>query len=252
MAKGASIRFQSYSSTLPRLLDILKLDRELKKYDKIVIKPFLDIDEDRAASREFIEPLIKFCLVHKNPVTELFIAEGADGSDTTELFETHHYKKLAEQYSIGLIDLNDAETEPIGNNNFLKFSEIHYPKLLKESFVITAAKLADHPETGIAGTLSTMLSAFPADHYSGFFTKKKIKIRKWPIKYAIHDINLCKMPDFAVVDASSKGVILAGLPLEIDKQSAKLLGYDWKTIDYLRLLHETLLSEEQADNNKTA
>ncbi len=249
MAKGASIRFQSYSLTVPKLLDILKLDRELKKYDKIVIKPFLDIEEDKAACKEFIEPIIKFCLKHKNPVTELFIAEGADGRDTTELFETHGYKKLAEQYSIGLIDLNDAETELIGNNNFLKFSEIHYPRILKESFVITAAKLADHPETGIAGTLSTMLSAFPADHYSGFFTKKKMKIRRWPIKYAIHDINTCKMPDFAIVDASFQGAILAGLPLEIDKQSAKLLNYDWKTIDYLRLLHETSLSDKKENES---
>ena len=92
-----------------------------------------------------------------------------------------------------------------------------------------------------------MLGAFPADYYSGFFSSKKSKIRKHPIKYSIHDILKCKMPDFTIIDASEKGIILAGRPLEMDKQAARLLEKDWKSISHLRLVDETFA--EEGDKN---
>ena len=69
--------------------------------------------------------------------------------------------------------------------------------------------------------------------------EKKNKIRKWPIKYSIHDILKCKMPNFAIIDASKQGYILAGLPIEIDKQAVKLLGTDWKSVAHLKLVDES-------------
>ena len=89
-----------------------------------------------------------------------------------------------------------------------------------------------------------MLGAFPANNYKGFFSRTKSKIRKWPIKYAIHDVLKCKVPDFAIMDSSEKGVILAGLPHEIDKQAAKLLALDWKDIGHLKLIEESFLEEQ--------
>ena len=41
MAKGVSIKFRSYSETVPRLLDLINLKKELKKHSKIVLKPHL-------------------------------------------------------------------------------------------------------------------------------------------------------------------------------------------------------------------
>ena len=84
-----------------------------------------------------------------------------------------------------------------------------------------------------------MLGAFPAKYYSGFFSQKKNKIRKWPIKYSIHDILKCKMPNFSIIDASAHGQILAGISIEIDKQAAKLSGKEWKLIPHLKLISES-------------
>ena len=53
------------------------------------------------------------------------------------------------------------------------------------------------------------------------------------------------MPDFAVIDASSHGVILAGMPLELDKQLAKILSKDWKAIPYIKLMDESLPKDNQ-------
>lgn len=246
MAKGVSIKFRSYSETVPRLLDLINLGKELKKHSKIVLKPYLkEGTEEKNLSTPvaFVEQVLRFCLKNKNQVSEVFIAEGADGSDTIELFNKFGYAKLAERYSVGLIDLNNAETEQIKQYDFAKFSEIMYPKILKDSFVISLPHLVADEESTFIGALSNMLGAFPARHYKGFFSRSKSKIRKWPIKYSIHDILKCKFPDFAIIDASEKGSILAGIPQDIDKQAAKLLGLDWKDIGHLRLVEENFLEK---------
>jgi len=48
----------------------------------------------------------------------------------------------------------------------------------------------------------------------------------------------CKMPNLAIIDASEKDQIIIGQALEMDKQSAKLLGLDWKNT-YLKLIDES-------------
>lgn len=242
MVKGASIKFKSYQESVPKLLEFLKVSEELKKYDKIILKPSLK-NHNTSTPLAFTESILKFCLENKNPATEVFIAEGADGEDTMELFEQFGYQNLAEKYSIGLIDLNNTETETLVNGEFLKFEEINYPKILLNSCIISLPILKEDEETEISDSLSNMLGAFPSQHYAGFFSLKKNKIRKWPIKYSIHDILKCKMPNFAVIDASQRGQIIAGLPLEIDKQAAKLLNVEWKSIPHLKLIDESFSSE---------
>ena len=113
MAKGASIKFKSYEESIPKLLSILNLQKELKKYDKIVLKPTLRDSAKNSTSREFLSPILKFCVEHKNPIAEVFIAEGADGYDTADLFEEMGYRQLAERHGVSLIDLNNTETEII-------------------------------------------------------------------------------------------------------------------------------------------
>jgi hypothetical protein len=55
------------------------------------------------------------------------------------------------------------------------------------------------------------------------------------------------MPNFSVIDASKQGHILAGLPLEIDKQAAKIMNLDWKSISHLKLIDEAISSKEKEE-----
>ena len=242
MVKGASIKFTSYAESVSKLLTLLQVPKELKKYDKIVLKPSIK-NEEIYTSKEFLESVLEFCIENKNPIAEIFIAEGADGFDTTDLYESIGYRNLAEKYSVGLIDLNDTEVEEIMDGEFLKAESIKYPKILLESCVISLPLLAEDEETEISDSLTNMLGAYPAKYYSGFFSVKKNKIRKWPIKYAVHDIIKCKIPNFSIIDASKYGQILAGLPLDVDKNAAKLLGKDWKSIHHLKLIEESFAAK---------
>ncbi|MBX4196893.1 DUF362 domain-containing protein [Candidatus Pacearchaeota archaeon] len=250
MVKGVSIKFKSYAETVPKLLDVIKLEGELKKHSKIVLKPSLKDEESHHTPVEFVEEVLKYCMRHKNPAAEVFIAEGSDRNITMDLFEQKQYKKLAETYSVGLIDLNNAEVEEIQDGEFMKFGTVMYPKILLESFIISLPKLAEDEETDIQASLSNMLGAFPLSYYRGFFSSTKNKIRKWPLKFAIHDVLRCKMPSLGVIDASEQGMILAGQPLEIDKQAAKALGKDWKGVGYIRLVDESFAAEMLAKSVK--
>lgn len=240
MTKGVSIKFKSYSETIPKLLELLKLDKELVKHDKIILKPSLRNATSAHTSPAFLEQVLRFCLAFKTTDAEVFIAEGSDGVDTMDLFESVGYKALAERYNVGLIDLNHAEVDEMVNADFLKFERIMYPHILRESFVISLPKLADDAEVELQGALSNMLGAYPASYYKGLFARDKSKIKKWPVKYTIHDILLCKMPEFAIIDASEKGVILAGVALDMDLAAAKLLGKDEKSIAHLKLVKESI------------
>lgn len=238
MAKGVSIKFKSYAETIPKLLGVIKLDNELKKYDKIVLKPWLKSLTSTNTSAEFTEEVLKYCLANKGPDSKVFIAEGSDGTDTMEMFDKLGYKNLAEKYSIGLIDLNNTEAEEVTNANFMKFDSVMYPKILLESFVVSLPKLSEEPELEVQTSLANMIGAFPARYYKGLFSRDKSKIRRWPLKFSLNDVLLCKMPDFALIDASEQGSILAGMPLEMDKQATKLLGKEWRSVQHLRLIDE--------------
>lgn len=252
MVKGVAVKFSSYAETIPKILKLIKLDNELKKHERIVLKVNLvSGDSSRSTKPEFIEPIIQFCVSHKNPGSEVILAEGCNGEETMELFESQGYSKLAEKYSLGLIDLNQSHTVEIQNPEFLRFESIHYPEVLVNSFVITVTPLAQDEELSITSSLDSMLGAFPSSKYRGFFARTKNKLDNYPVKYQVHDILKCKMPDLALIDASEKGLFIAGKPLDMDKQAAKVLGFDWNRVPHLRLVDESfspVKKEETVDN----
>ena len=239
MVKGVSVKFESYGSTIPKLLKLIKFDQELKRHDKVVIKPNLLTKEGKTPV-EFAEEVIKFSVEHKAPSGEIFIAEGCDGEDTMEIFNAVGYKRLAEKYGVGLIDLNKAECEKLDNEEFGWFDSIMYPTILKDSFIVSLPKLSLSEKHHFNGSLSNMVGAFPLRHYKGFFSSRKNKLDSVPVKYQVHDIVRCRAPGLALIDASEHGHILIGQPLEMDKQAAKLLGIDWRTVEHLRLINETM------------
>lgn len=237
VAKGVSVKYTSYAETVPKVLDILKFDQELKKHTSIVLKPVLNTTGNNT-NVAFVEAVLVYCLAKKQPQAQIYIAEGSEGAETEELFDAAGYTKLAERYGVSLVDLNTALTEPQQNGEFLKHTTIQVPVLLKDAFVIALPQAGEHPEWDYSGALATMLGAYPARHYRGWFTKQKSKLREFPLRFSIHDMLKCKMPNTAIIDASDKGLLFIGDPFELDKQVAKLYKGDWKHVSHLRLIEE--------------
>lgn len=239
MAKGAAIKFKSYEETVPALLKAIKLDEELKRHEKIVLKPNLHSNPEFFTPTAFVEAVVAYCVQHKNPGAEVIIAEGADGEDTLNLFEERGFRAIAEKYGVGLVDLNRTDSEEVVDADFLIKDSVMYPSVLKEAFIISLPLLKKHEGHGMAGSLSTMLGAYSGRHYKGFFSRTKNKL-VGPLKYQIHDITKARMPQLGLVDAHELGYILVGQPLDVDKQAAKLLNLDWRSVGHLRLIDESL------------
>ncbi len=240
MAKGVAVNLKSYDETIPKVLKLIKFDEELKKHDKIIIKPQIIVGApDKSSRPEFLEPIIQFCVANKNHGSEIILADGVDGAETHEIFDEFGYTKLAEKYGIGLADLNEAASVEIQNPEFLRFKSVHFPEMLLNGFVITATPLAKHSELGMSASLDSMRSAFPAYKYRGFFSSTKNKLEKHPLKYQIHDILKCKMPELSIIDASERGLLIVGKPLDMDKQAAKVLGLEWHQVPHLKLVEES-------------
>ena len=240
MVKGLAVKLVSYNETIPKVLNLVKLGEELKKHKNIVLKVHLVPGQPENSTKvEFLEPLIEFCVLNKSLGSNIIIAEGCDGAETRDLFDEWGFTKLAEKYSLGIIDLNESSSVEVQNPEFLRFKSIHYPDLLLNSFVITSTPLRLNNELGMSASLDTMLGAFPGYKYRGFFSSTKKKLREYPSKYQIHDILKCKMPDLAVIDAADKGFIIIGKPLDMDKQASKLLGLDWNNVPHIRLVDES-------------
>jgi len=249
MVKGLAVRLKSYDETIPKVFSLIKLGEELKKHKNIVLKVHLILGQPENSTKiEFLEPIIQFCVTNKNPGSDIIIAEGVNGAETRDLFDELGFTKLAEKYSLGLIDLNESSSVEIQNPEFLRFQSIHYPELLLNSFVITATPVKVNEELGMSASLDTMIGAFPGYKYRGFFSRTKNKLKEHPLKYQIHDILKCKMPDLAVIDAGDKGYIITGKPLDMDKQASKVLGLDWNNVPHIRLVDESFSQVKKEDN----
>src|SRR3989344_3735260 len=175
MAKGVSIKFKSYSESVSNLLKLTKFENEIKKHSVIVLKPFLRDSVSASTPVAFTEAVLNYCLNNKSPEAQIYIAEGSDGEETMDVFDKLGYKKLAEQYSVSLIDLNTADVEEVKDDSFLKFGSIKYPKILQNSYVISLPKISADNELEMIGALSNMIGAYPARHYTGWFSKGKNK-----------------------------------------------------------------------------
>lgn len=243
MAKGAAIKFKSYEESVPALLKAIKLDEELKRHDKIVLKVNLHDKSEKFSQMGFVEEAVKFAVQHKNPGAEVLIAEGSDGHDTLDLFEEHGYNGLAEKYGVGLVDLNRADCVEVVDADFVSNQGIMFPEVLKNSFVISLP-FFKKSEGEFSASLANMVGAYPARHYKGFFSKKKNKILGVG-KHQVHDIVKCKMPNLALIDAREQGYIIAGSPLDADKQVAKLAGMDWRSVGHLKLVDESLKPKKE-------
>lgn len=242
------VKFVNYESSVHKLLDNTNFKKIIKEKKRIILKPNLTLCKafPTTTDSKFVEEIIKYIKKY-NKKAEIIIAEGSGGDKTDKCFKKLGYEELSKKYKVLLLDLNEAETKKIKSEKFKKFSFIEYPKALLTGFVISLPVLKEHTTAKVTISLKNMLGAFPKQEDADW----KTSMHKWPIEYSIHDILVCKFPDYAICDASIAqleheingyakeiGILIAGEPLEVDKRGAFLLGHDWKRVPHLVLADE--------------
>jgi uncharacterized protein (DUF362 family) len=242
--KVTEANFTSYEKSIPKLLEQADFKKIIKKEKKIILKPNLTLCKAFPTTTDpvFVEEIIKYIRKY-NKKAEIIIAEGSEGDKTNKCYRKLGYEILSKRYKVQLLDLNETKTKKIKSKKFKRYSFIEYPEEILSGFLISLPVLKEDRKTKVTISLKNMLGCF------GGSWKKTV--RSWPVEYLIHDILVCKFPDYTICDASvcqleneingypkELNLLLAGDPLEVDKKGALLLGYDWRRVPHLILAEE--------------
>jgi uncharacterized protein (DUF362 family) len=252
MSKVAKVKFADYQTSIGKALDLIGAADRLPAGGLVIIKPNLTSADAPPVTTNVAaaEAVYKYCTAHCG--AEVAIGEGCGDGTTERTFRANGYKKLAEKYSIRLIDLNREKAVLVRDKNALYWKEFHVPQIVRQAFVISVPILKDHSFTRTTVAMKNMFGIAPEPFYHGSWNKSKLHSPS--AHKSVVDVCLYKKPDLCVVDAAvamrgshlsgrreNMGLILAGFdPVAVDAVGSELLGHDPSGIEYLRLANGLL------------
>ncbi len=269
--------FDNYEKSIKRIFKALKIKEKIKE-DKIIIKPNLTINKKPPTTTDVncVKEIIKNILNLKIK-SKIFIAEGSGGCDTLKAFEDLGYKELEKEFDVKIIDLNRAERVWLKNENAMVLKKIYFPKILLNSFLINVPVPKEHSSAIITNSLKNMFGIYLSKGYIaewgilksiGVIVSRNVFSRGWSkadlhvfgVHKSIYDLNIYKKPDLTICDAriGQKGNEINGIACKpklnkiiasydavaCDSYIAKIFGYDWKEIEYLRYCNNKIGSAE--------
>lgn len=257
--------FTSWQESVPRLLDAAGLKKRLASVKKVLIKPNLVGPQNPPVTTpvELVEELAAY--IHSTcPNLDIIIAEGCGSAsnNTWQVFEALGYNRLADLEHVTLMDLNEAPLASMQNSKCRRWPEMHLPKIVFESFLISVPVLKAHSLAGVTLTMKNMIGLAPPAHYQQDGPWKKASFHRG-IQEAVFDLNCYRSPDFTLLDATI-GMQEAHLwgptcdpppnrlavsydPVAIDSYGCRLLGIKWQTIGHLAMAHGTLGTAEPVE-----
>jgi uncharacterized protein (DUF362 family) len=250
--------FVSWQISVPLLLDAAGLKKRLASVKKVIIKPNLVGPHNPPVTTpvELVEALALY--IHITcPNLDIIIAEGCGSAsnNTWQVFEALGYNRLADLDQVTLMDLNEAPLAYMQNSKCRRWPDMHLPKIIFESFLISVPVLKAHSLAGVTLTMKNMIGLAPPAHYQQGGPWKKASFHRG-IQDAVFDLNCYRSPDFTLLDATI-GMQKAHLggptcdpppnrlavsydPVGIDSYGCRLLGIKWNTIGHLAMAHGTL------------
>jgi len=259
MSKVAKVKFVDYQSSVTRALDLIGAAGRLPASGLVIIKPNLTNADAPPVTTNVAaaEAVYKYCKAHCS--AEIAIGEGCGNGTTEQTFQANGYSKLAEKYGISLIDFNQAEAVLVSNDNALQLKQFHIPEIVRQAFIISLPILKDHSFTKTTIAMKNMFGIAPEPFYGGSWNKSRLHSPS--THKSVVDVCLYKKPGLCVVDAvvaltgthlsgrrKNIGLILAGFdPVAVDALGSRLLGYNPKSIEYLRLSNGLLGSMDDIE-----
>ncbi len=249
--------FGTFDTAIPRALEAAGAPPVLARQRRVVIKPNLVNASPPPVTFPVEAARALVAAVRGWSRAEVLIAEGVGDAErsTPEIFRIHGYDRLARDLGVDLVDLNEAPLVRLADPACRVFPELWLPRILTESFVISAAVLKAHSLAGVTLSMKNMMGAAPPRFYrrGGYWKKSAFHAR---MHEAVYELNRYRKPDLALIDGSvglaghhlggppcdpPVGRVVAGFdPVAVDAAGCGLLGIDWRTIGHVRLAHGVL------------
>jgi uncharacterized protein (DUF362 family) len=251
MADPAIVSFSSYERSVPEALDAIGAAKVLARQTRVLIKPNLvgAYPPPVTTPVAFTEAVVRYVREHSDAV--IIIAEGVGDSsrETPDVFKALGYADLASRLGLELVDLNTAELTDSKSPDAKILPEMRLPRIVFESYVISAPVLKAHLFCKLTGALKNMMGLLPPELYGGGGGWKKSSFHD-RLDTKIRDLIFHRAPDLSVMDATMGlprshlsgpcceplvNKILAGFdPFALDREAAGLLGLDWESVGHLR------------------
>jgi uncharacterized protein (DUF362 family) len=244
--------FISYGETIPRLLQAIGAPEVLSRQSRILIKPNLVNASPHPVTlpSAACEALVAAC--KKWSSARIVIAEGTGERSTTtdEIFRVHGYDRIAQTHGVELVDLNEAKLVKLSDRRCRFFPVFMIPRLVMESFVISAAVLKAHSLAKVTLSMKNMIGVAPPSYYQqGGHWKKSVFHQQ--MQTSVFELNCYRKPDLAFIDASIGQAehhlagpacdppvnrMLAGFdPVAVDAAGAGLLGVPWRQVGHIKM-----------------
>jgi uncharacterized protein (DUF362 family) len=247
-----TVDFTTYTESVTEALNAVGAAEILSRQERILIKPNLINASPHPVTTPAAccEAIIRY--IWECSGAEIVIGEGCgDPSLSTDtVFSSLGYQELAERYGLELVDLNTAPLNRMTNSDCTLFTEMYLPEIAFSHFLISVPVLKAHSLADITGTLKNMIGLAPPAHYGGQSgTWKKAAFHR-RMQASISDLNRYRTPDLTLMDASigladyhlggphcdpPVEKLIAGFnPYAVDREAARLLGIDWRSVGHLR------------------
>jgi len=234
-------------------LDLIDYRSALAGWDRVLIKVNF-ITTKTWETGATTDPIVVEAIIHRLrelPVEVYVVESDATTTNADRAFEATGMREMCERNGVGWINLRHVKekvTIPVPDGETLR--RIKVPRIVKESAVISAAKLKTHNETGVTLGMKNMFGLLP--------DKFKARYHARGIGKVVVDINTVLRPALTVIDGfvamEGRGpvhgtpiqmdLIIAGKdPVATDSVASRIMGFDPHTIYYIMRAHEKGLGE---------
>ena len=245
--------------SLEKALDLLPIDKIIKKGDKVIITPNWVKDkspkEGVVVGPKTLQTLIRYVKT-KDP-SIIYIATGSGGVETPTVMKKVGYDKVIEEENVEFVDMNYGPFIELQlNHPIIKSTPIN--KIVDEADVIISfTQLKYHEEATVTASIKNIAMGYPPASVHGF-PKKNTGIHedlhgfirsisnKIPIDLSIISLDKAMIGTGPIFGQSvdTPGLIIASTdPVAADSIGARLLGFLPQAVSYLYGLYKDNIGE---------
>ena len=236
-----------------RALDLINYRERLKSWKRVLIKVNF-ITTKTWSTGATTDPMVVEAIILKLknlPVEVLVVESDASGTNATKAFKVTGMAEMCERNEVECVNLRQLkEKVDIPIQGGLVLEKITVPHIVKESAIISAAKLKTHTATQVTLGMKNMFGLLP--------DKFKFKYHFKGIEKVIVDINTVLKAAFTVIDGftamEGKGptsgnpiqmdTIIAGEdPVATDATACRVMGFNPHTVSHIKRAYEKTLGE---------
>ncbi len=253
MSKVAIVRGSRGIEPVYRALDLIDYDEGLRGWDRVLVKVNF-ITTKNWETGATTDPIVVEAIIDRvrDLNAEVYVVESdATMTNADKAFMASGMKEICDRKNVPWINLrHTGERVKIDVPEGSVLKNIEVPRIVRDSAIVSAAKLKTHTETGVTLGMKNMFGLLP-DKFKG-----KYHLRG--IDKVILDVNMALRSQLTVIDGfvamEGKGpvggrpvkmdLIIAGTdPVATDATAARIMGFDPHLVSHISSAHDRGLGE---------